>query len=101
MAAPGAAAVEVRAVGTVEAAAHGDDLAELLLALSGCPPEPVEQVEVVLASPPEAAGGGAGSGGPSAGWRPDLRLQHDLQPSSSGRNGEEDDRRVCWERVRL
>ena len=90
MAQPGAQPIEVRAVGTVDAAAHGEDLAELLLALSGCPPEPLEQVEVVLAAPPEAAAA-VGDSKP-AGWRPDLRLQHDLAPSSSGMHGDEDDR---------
>ena len=75
--------MEVRAVGTLDAAAHLEELTELLVGLSGAQPEPLEELEVVLASPSATA---AGDGAP-AGWRPDLRLQHDLTPSTSGRPG--------------
>ncbi|KAI3433529.1 hypothetical protein D9Q98_003339 [Chlorella vulgaris] len=75
------AALECRAVGTLEEAQLGE-LTELLIGLSGTQPEALNQHEVVLKAPADAAA--STTGGPRA-WKPDLRLQHDLSPSSSGR----------------
>ena len=77
------AALECRAVGTV-AEAQLDALIELLIGLSGHQPEVVEQHEVVLRAPAAAAT----ADGVPAGWKPDLRLQHDLDTSTSGREAE-------------
>jgi hypothetical protein len=60
---------------------QAEELGELLQGLSVCPPSPLEQLEVVLRPP--AAGGAAPDGAPP-GWKPDLRLQHDLTPPGGG-----------------
>lgn len=65
------------------------ELTELLTGLAGCAPQPLQQHEVVLRAPAAAA---APDGAPP-GWKPDLRLQHDLQPSSSGQDTAEESRR--------
>jgi hypothetical protein len=78
------AALECRAVGTV-AEAQAEELIELLVGLSGVQPTALEQHEVVLRAPAAAGAGGSGGSVP-AGWKPDLRLQHDLiAASTSGR----------------
>ncbi len=71
------AALECRAVGTVEQAQLAE-LMELLEGLSVTQAEALNQLEVVL-SPPAAA---TGMPGTPAAWKPDLRLQHDLAPAS-------------------
>ncbi len=76
--------LEVRAVGTVADGTALEDLAQLLVALSGAQPSTFEQLEVVLRPPTASAE--AGSTVP-AGWKPDLRLQHDLAASSSAGSG--------------
>jgi hypothetical protein len=81
------ATLECRAVGTVEET-ELEQLVELLIGLSGTQPEPIEQHEVVLKAPPAAA---APSDAPAA-WKPDLRLQRDLQtPGSLAQSGVESD----------
>lgn len=77
------ATLECRAAGTVDEA-QLEQLIELLVGLSGAQPEPIEQHEVVLKAPPAAA---STSGAPAA-WKPDLRLQRDLQPPGSAEQGE-------------
>ena len=76
-----ASSLECRAVGTV-AAERLQELIELLIGLSGQLPEPMEQREVVMQAP--AGGGGGDTMVAGGGWKPDLRLQHDLAPSSNG-----------------
>ncbi|PRW58601.1 mediator of RNA polymerase II transcription subunit 18 isoform X1 [Chlorella sorokiniana] len=76
--------LEVRAVGTVADGSALEELTQLLVALSGAQPAPLEQLEVVL-RPPTAATE-AGSTVP-AGWKPDLRLQHDLTPHGAASSG--------------
>lgn len=74
---PSAQAVEVRAVGTVADGAALEELTQLLVALSGAQPAPLHQLEVVLRPPAAAPEGGSSV---PAGWKPDLRLLHDLPP---------------------
>ena len=85
------AALECRAVGTV-AEAQAEDLRELLIGLSGMQPTALDEHEVVLRAP--AAGGSSGGGSVPAGWKPDLRLQHDLPTtaSTSGRSAADSSR---------
>ena len=75
-----AQAVEVRAVGTVTDGTALEELTQLLVALSGAQPTPLHQLEVVLRPPAAAPEGGSSV---PAGWKPDLRLLHDLPPPSA------------------
>jgi hypothetical protein len=89
------AALECRAVGTV-AEAQAEELIELLVGLSGVQPTALEQHEVVLRAPAAAGAGGSGGSVP-AGWKPDLRLQHDLAAASTSGGREADSSRWAGE----
>ena len=71
-------------MGTVADGAALEELTQLLVALSGAQPAPLDQLEVVLRPPSAAAE--AGSTVP-AGWKPNLRLQHDLAPHGTAGGG--------------
>lgn len=76
--------LEVRAVGTVADGVAVEELTQLLVALSGAQPAPLEQLEVVLRPPTATSEGGSTV---PAGWKPDLRLQHDLATHRAASRG--------------